>query len=78
MNISTAAGFLINRAVRMASGLQQESKGNASRSAIPAVRAKTTGAATDAAKTSQRGSAAYRVSLSSSALQKGAMESISA
>ena len=78
MNISSAAGFLINRAVRMAAGLNHGGQGGANRSASRSAPAKILENAADPAKIKQRSSSAYRVSLSSSALQKGAMERISA
>ncbi len=78
MNISSAAGYLINRAVRLASDLQQESKGNASRSTVPAVRAKSAENVTENNQVTRRSNAAYRVSLSSSAMQRQAMEGLSA
>jgi hypothetical protein len=78
MNISSAAGFLINRAVRMAAGLNQGGQGGANRSASRTAPAKVLENAADPSKIKQRSSSAYRVSLSSSAIRKGALESISA
>ncbi|MBF0382083.1 MAG: hypothetical protein HQL69_13755 [Magnetococcales bacterium] len=78
MNISSAAGFLINRAVRMAADLNQGGQGGANRSTSRSAPSKILENAADPAKITRRNSSAYRVSLSSSALQKGAMESISA
>jgi hypothetical protein len=77
MNISSAAGFLINRAVRLASGLDQGGQGGASRSPVPTEPAKTLDSGAEKS-TTMRSSAAYRVTLSSSALRQGAMESVSA
>jgi hypothetical protein len=78
MNISSAAGFLINRAVKMAASLNQDSKGSASKSAVPSIPNKNLAQTADVANLSRNSSSAYRVSLSSSALQKVAMENLSA
>jgi hypothetical protein len=78
MNISSAAGFLMNRAVKMATSLNQDGKGGTSHSAAPAVPNKVATPRVDSEQVSRRTSSAYRVSLSSSALRKGAMESLSA
>ncbi|MBF0456142.1 MAG: hypothetical protein HQL72_15150 [Magnetococcales bacterium] len=77
MNIPSAAGFLINRAVKMAADLGREGKGSANRAAVPTIRSKAAAPTAEIGQRSRQNSSAYRVSLSSSALRKGAMESLS-
>ncbi|MBF0447468.1 MAG: hypothetical protein HQL67_04630 [Magnetococcales bacterium] len=77
MNITSAAGFLINKAVRMASDLNQDSKGSASRPSVSVGRGKITPSTADVPQVQRRNSSAYRVSLSSSAMAKGSMDRVS-
>ena len=77
MNVSSAAGYLINRAVKLASGLDQDSKESASRAAFAGSRPKGSAQGTDLSNMSRKSSSAYRVSLSSSAMQRVSMDNAS-
>lgn len=70
MDIANAASFLIDRAVRMASGLQQQNRENTAKSAsVRSSREKTPSRLVDQGP-AFRSSSAYRVSISNAGLQK--------
>ncbi len=69
MNISTVAGFLINHAVKTAGGLSQNSKENASQMVLKPTRDKPSERLSENSRSSMR-SSAYRVTISSAAMQK--------
>ena len=69
MDITSAAGFLIRTAVRTASGLQQQQKDASERSILKPIREKPSDRLTEN-KRRPMGSSAYRVTISSAAMQK--------
>lgn len=75
MDIISTAAYLINRAVKMASDLDQNTRDHANRPVnLRSSREKSTGRLGDAA-VAPRKSSAYRVSISNAAIQKMASQS---
>ncbi len=69
MDITSAAGYLIQTAIRTAAGLQQQQKDASERNILKPVREKPAERLTENKRRSQ-GSSAYRVTISSAAMQK--------
>ncbi|MEO5348303.1 MAG: hypothetical protein H7836_01450 [Magnetococcus sp. YQC-3] len=75
MNISSIADFLVNQVVKNASGLHQQGKDNANPSIVKPQRDKSVQRTTDSVRTITP-SSAYRVTISSAAMQKMAVGNV--